>query len=351
MAFVPSQMGAYDPAEGMGKIKIKIKKPKITIKKPLQSVANVVKAVVRPVEVVARATTAVAAQAVGLKNLASDIGGNTISSSVLKSAGTAVQIAGAAVGAVVAAPVLAAGASAVAGGVASAASAVAGAVASGASTVYTAVGGGALIKKLAPQVLAGLMKGQKPPAYNELPAEEQAGMTQAEYDALVKEQEAIALRQSEAAAQMPLPSAPIVQSAVTFPPIIGQDMTKPVRDRRPKTSTMLPMTPATGGTAPTYSAPREAAQQTQEQGPANPFLFYTEAQLAAEKQAVEQAILYRQSKGLSADGDYRDMTLVQLYAKKAMIMAAYTPILIKKYGLYAAGGLAVILAVSMTRKK
>lgn len=349
MAYVPEQMGAYDPAEGMG-FKLKIKMPKITIKKPLQSVANVVKAVVRPVEVVARATTAVAAQSIGLKNLASDIGGNTISKDVLKTAGTVVQVAGAAVGAVVAAPAIAAGASAVAGGVASAASAVAGVVASGASAVYSAVGGGALVKKLAPQVLASLMKGQKAPAYSELPAEEQAGMTQAEYDALVKEQEAIALKQSEEAAKLPPPEVPVNNSTVVTPPSVGgQVMTKPARERKPRPSTMKPMTPDTGAVAPTYSIPRESAQQ--EQGPANPFLFYTEAQLAAEKQAVEQAILYRQSKGLSADGDYRDMTLVQLYAKKALIMAAYTPILIKKYGLYAAGGLALILAVSMGRRK
>jgi len=81
----------------------------------------------------------------------------------------------------------------------------------------------------------------------------------------------------------------------------------------------------------------------------NPYAGYTEAQLKAEAAAVDSAIAYRQSKGLSTG--YQDMTLVALLQKKALIMAALTPILIKKYGLYAAGGLTALLVVKILMRQ
>ena len=77
----------------------------------------------------------------------------------------------------------------------------------------------------------------------------------------------------------------------------------------------------------------------------NPYLSYTELQLQTEKAAIDAAIALRLSKGLSLD--YPDMPLIELYTKKALVMAALTPLLIKKYGLYAAGGLTLFLVVKI----
>ena len=77
----------------------------------------------------------------------------------------------------------------------------------------------------------------------------------------------------------------------------------------------------------------------------NPYSSLSEAQLRAELAAVESAVYARQSKGLSAG--YEDLTIIDLLQKKALIMAALTPILIKKYGLYAAGGLTALLIVKI----
>jgi len=75
----------------------------------------------------------------------------------------------------------------------------------------------------------------------------------------------------------------------------------------------------------------------------------SEEQLRAELASVEEATAYRISKGLSAG--YQDFTLLELVKKKALIMAALTPILIKKYGLYAAGGLTALLIVKILLRR
>jgi hypothetical protein len=76
----------------------------------------------------------------------------------------------------------------------------------------------------------------------------------------------------------------------------------------------------------------------------NPYLGMDEATLAAAKAQVENQIAQRQSMGL---GGYADMDLTQLIKEKALIMEAYTPLLIKKYGLWAAGGLGAVLLIML----
>jgi hypothetical protein len=76
----------------------------------------------------------------------------------------------------------------------------------------------------------------------------------------------------------------------------------------------------------------------------NPYLGMDEATLAAAKAQVENQIAQRQSMGL---GGYADMDLTRLIKEKALIMEAYTPLLIKKYGLWAAGGLGAVLLIML----
>jgi len=288
MAFVPVQLGSYDPAAGMGfSLKKTLKKAVKIVTKPVVSVAKVVTTPVR----------AVASSVVSIVDpkLAHEITPE-ISKKDFKNIGNVGKGVAAVTAGVLAAPIVAGAAAKV--------------TATGA--LKTAVG-----KKILERVAGGLLA----PKYEELAAEEQAGMTQEEYDALVKEQEALVAQQAaEAAAK--LPATPVATPSSTDP------------------NKMVATLPGTPG-APVV--PLEA-------GAINPFLFMSEEQLAVEKRAVEDAIMYRQSRGLSAFSDYRDFPLLQLYAKRAMIMAAYTPILIKKYSLYAVGGLGIVLLVSMNRR-
>jgi hypothetical protein len=302
-------MGAYDPAEGMGKFKLKIKVPKV-----IKKIAKVVTVPVR-----AAVSSAISVVSPKIAHALTP----EISKKDFQHIGKIGDVAAVAAGAVIAAPVIAAGASAIGG-----------AVASGASSLYGAItGGGALTKTLAPKLLSSIMSGHKVPTYQEQPAEVQQQMTQTEYDALVAQQQATADAASITAAAIPqvLPTSPRIEAS----PITAAITSTP----------MTPMAP-TGAIQPATGTEEQGTPESE-----NPFLSYSEEQLAAEKQAVEAAISYRQSKGLSADGDYKDMTLVQLYAKKALIMAAYTPILMKKYGLYAAGGLGLLGAIYLLNKK
>ena len=82
----------------------------------------------------------------------------------------------------------------------------------------------------------------------------------------------------------------------------------------------------------------------------NPYSTFSEKQLSVEKANIDGAIAYRQSKGL-AGGGYEDMSLITLYSNRALLMAAYTPILIKKYGLYTAGALAIFLTVKILLRR
>ena len=75
----------------------------------------------------------------------------------------------------------------------------------------------------------------------------------------------------------------------------------------------------------------------------NPYEGYSEAQLRAELVAIESAVADRISKGLSAG--YDDLTIIALLQRRALIISALSQILIKKYGLYAAGGLAALLVI------
>lgn len=285
MAFVPNQLGSYDPAAGMG---FSLKKIVKQVTKPIAAVAKVVTA---PVRAVASSVVSIVDPKLA-HEITPEISKKDFENIGDVGKGVAVVTAG-----VLAAPIVA-----------------------GAAAKVTATGAlkAAVGKKILERVVGGLLA----PKYEELAAEGQAGMTQKEYDALVKEQEALVAQQAaEAAAK--LPATPVATPSPTDP------------------NKMVATLPGTPG-APVV--PLEA-------GAINPFLFMSEEQLAVEKRAVEDAIMYRQSRGLSAFSDYRDFPLLQLYAKRAMIMAAYTPILIKKYGLYAAGGLGVILAASMLRNK
>ena len=385
----------FDPNTGLGKS---------IFKKIAKAVTKVVKVVTRPAAVLVRASTAIVAQAVGLKTLAKEIGGNTISKSVLKTAGTIIDVAAIAVGAVVAAPFVATGISAAAGAVGSAASAAAGWVSTAAGNVASALG----LKKVAPALLkkaVGLIaSGKKAPSHAELTPTEQAqvaeaGLTAAQYDALVTQQQALVARltnlirsgqavpaftelsadeqsctnQADYDALIPQLRANVAAERTTdniTPPV-----TPPVAPPLPLGADpntwgpKPPITPAIvqpalgpipsdiqppiSGPGPTYqpSGPGPTTEEQAQATTANPYFSYTEAQLAAEQKAIDDAILYRQSKGLSAGGSFPDMPLIQLYAQRALLMAAYTPILIKKYGLYAAGGLGLILAASMLSHK
>lgn len=290
MAFVPSQLGYYDPAEGMG---LKLKKVLKKVTKPLVQVAKVV---TTPIRAVASSVVSIVDPKLA-HEITPEISKKDFENIGDVGKGVAVVTAG-----VLAAPVIAGAATA--GGAASTAATVA---------AKSMVG-----KMVLERVVGGLLA----PKYEELTEEQQQAMTQEEYDALVRKQEAIAAKQSEAAAKIPEvpPVAQVTPVAPTTPALVTPAIPALVTPPQPEVAI-------------------------------NPFLFMSEEQLAAEKRAVEDAILFRQSRGLSAYGEYKDLTLLQLYAKRAMIMAAYTPILIKKYGLYAAGGFGVILAASMLRNK
>ena len=234
MAFVPAQFGEYDPHAGMGgfsfKKLFKVTKKSFQPKTILKVAASVVHAAIRPVEVVARATTAVALQSVGLKTLAKEVGGNTISKGVLKTSGTIVDVAAVVVAGVVAAPFVAAGAAAVAGGVASAATAVAGAVGS------VAGGTGTLVAGLAKKAYGLLAGGGKAPAHSELSAEEQAAISPTDYAALIEQQAALvasgAVNQTISGVLTPAvtPAAPVIPMAATPAQQVAQmqPMTTPV---------------------------------------------------------------------------------------------------------------------------
>ena len=81
----------------------------------------------------------------------------------------------------------------------------------------------------------------------------------------------------------------------------------------------------------------------------NPYEGFSEAQLRAELAAIDSAVAVRTSKGLSAG--YEDLTIIDLLQKKALIVSALTQILIKKYGLYAAGGLVALLVIKILLRR
>lgn len=349
MAYVPPQtLGAYDPMEGMGKFSLKK-----VVKKAGKVVSKVSKVVTIPVRAAASSAISIVSPKVA-HALTPEI-----SKRDFEHIGKVGDVVAIAAGAVIAAPVIAAGASAVAGAVASGVSSVAGLV----------TGGGSIAKTLGAKVLSTLMSGKKAPQYAELSAEEQQGISQADYAALVAQQEAAANAQSIQAAQIPAVPVTTDTPQVTTPVIATTQATVAPTVTAPAPIVAQPtsMTPQgvyaaqpsasvteegeeEATATPTTKRSKKSTGESTEAG--NPFLTYSEDQLAAELKAVDSAISYRQSKGLSAEGSYQDMTLVQLYAKRALIMAAYTPILMKKYGLYAAivGGAGLAWYLSKKRK-
>jgi len=207
-----------------------------------------------------------------------------------------------------------------------------------------------------------IASGQPVPRYSELYQEERLATTEAEYNYYVKSiGGTFAEIKAEVQSTPIVAPMPVTAQIITQPEAIIPLKSEPIQVTTPTVQEIVP-TPTAQEIVPTPKIAPESVQvspalapmfplaKVAEETANNPFLFMTEEQLIAEKEAVDSAILYRQSQGLSATGEYKDMTLVELFAKRALIMAAYTPILIKKYGLYAVMGLGLILFISMSRR-
>lgn len=254
MAYVPSassaEMSGYYAPE-MGNFWKSLKKWK-----PLKTVAKAAKIVTTPVRAVASTVVSTVSP-----KLAHEITPE-ISKSTFNTVGKIGDVAAVVAGAVVAAPVIA-------GAISSVGSAT-GLTGTLATVAKTKVG----------QLVQGLLsKGQQPPAYSDLSADQQAEVSPQDYSAYV--------------------------------------------------ASVAPAAPAAAN-------------------PKDPYANMTEAELEAEKTRVDSAISAVNS-GMGIE--YSGESLTKLLEQRAMIMYHLTPMLVKKYSLYAAAGLGGLLLVMLVAKK
>lgn len=175
---------------------------KWSLKKPLGGKKSIFRQAARVVTAPAKLVALPVLQAVGLKTVARELNDGLIRQKDLEAAGKVVQIAGAVVGAVVAAPIIA-------GAVSSAAGAVGGVAAKGAALLGKA-------GPLAGKVLSGLKSG-KPPKYQELSSEERSSVSEEEYQNLIAEQQAALAEAARQAVPAVIPSSIVSQPLTETP--------------------------------------------------------------------------------------------------------------------------------------